>query len=86
MISQRLVNMIEAHADELTRRWLKEVRQNRATAGYHSMPDATLCQRAFEVYAHLGRWVGSEERREEKGMHTHAGDATRPPAWRQARG
>jgi hypothetical protein len=65
MISQRLVNMIETHADELTKRWLKEVRQSQATAGYQPLPDATLCKRAFDVYAHLGRWVGGEERREE---------------------
>ena len=65
MISQRLVEMIETHADELTKRWLKEVRRSNATAGYHSLPDATLSRRAFDVYAHLGRWVGSEGRQEE---------------------
>jgi hypothetical protein len=65
MISQRLVQMIEAHADELTGRWLKEVRQSKATPGYHALSDATLYQRAFDVYARLGRWVGSEGRREE---------------------
>jgi hypothetical protein len=65
MISQRLVQMIEAHADELTRRWLKAVRQSSATTGYHSLPDATLYNRAFDVYARLGRWVGSEGRQEE---------------------
>jgi hypothetical protein len=65
MISQRLVEMIEAHADELTKRWLKEVRQSKATAGYHSLPDSILYKRAFDVYANLGRWVGSEGRHEE---------------------
>jgi hypothetical protein len=57
--------MIEAHADELTKRWLKEVRRSEATAGYHSLPDATLYERAFDVYARLGRWVGSEGHLEE---------------------
>jgi hypothetical protein len=65
MISRTLVEMIENHADELTKRWLKEVRQSEATAGYHSLPEATLYRRAFDVYAHLGRWVGSEGRQEE---------------------
>jgi hypothetical protein len=65
MISQRLVQMIETHAEELTRRWLKEVRQSDATAGYHSLSDAILSKRAFDVYAHLGRWVGSEGQLEE---------------------
>ncbi len=65
MISQRLVDMIETHADELTRSWLKEVRRSEATPGYHSLPEATLYQRAYDVYANLGRWVGSEGRHEE---------------------
>ena len=65
MISQRLVDMIESHADELTRGWLKEVQRHEATPGYHSLPEATLYKRAFDVYANLGRWVGSEGRHEE---------------------
>ena len=65
MISQKLVEMIEAHADDLTRRWLEDVRQSSATAGYHSLPDDLLSRRAFDVYAHLGRWVGGEGRHEE---------------------
>ena len=75
MISQRLVEMIERHADELTRRWLREVRQSSATAGYHSLSDDTLFGRAFEVYAHLGRWVGSEGRPEEvERVYTRLGE------------
>ncbi len=65
MISQRLVDMIESHADELTRGWLKEVQRHEATPGYHSLPEATLYKRAYDVYANLGRWVGSERRHEE---------------------
>lgn len=60
MISQRLVLLIETHADELAKRWVRDVRQNPATKGYRAFPEATLHQRAFDVYAHLGRWVGSD--------------------------
>jgi hypothetical protein len=65
MISQRLVELIETHADELTRRWLHRVRQSQATPGYHALPDSLLYRRAHEVYAHLGRWVSSEGCQEE---------------------
>ena len=39
MISQRLVDMIESHADELTRSWLREVQRH----------EATLYKRAYDV-------------------------------------
>jgi hypothetical protein len=65
MISQRLVQLIESHADELTKRWLKDVRHNKDTPGYHTFPESELFKRAFDVYSHLGRWIGSEEHRAE---------------------
>ena len=60
MISQALVHLIETHADELTRRWMKIVRVHPDTQTYRTFSDDKLCQRAFEVYSRLGRWVGSE--------------------------
>jgi hypothetical protein len=65
MISQRLVLLIEKHADEIARRWLKDVQENPKTPGYHAFPEKTLYKRAFEVYSNLGRFVGSEEHRDE---------------------
>jgi hypothetical protein len=65
MISQNLVRLIETHAEHLTERWLKEVRVHTDTPAYRTFPEDKLRQRAFEVYAHLGRWVGHEEHREE---------------------
>ena len=61
MISQRLVELIETHAEELTERWLKEVRVHRDTPKYRTFPEEELRLRAFHVYSHLGRWVGREE-------------------------
>jgi len=65
MISQKLVELIEANAEELTGRWLKEVRVHRDTPKYRTLPEEELRQRAFHVYSHLGRWVGHEEHNEE---------------------
>ncbi len=65
MISQNLVRLIETHAEQLTERWLKEVRVHAETPAYWTFPEDKLRKRAFDVYSHLGRWVGHEEHREE---------------------
>jgi len=65
MISEKLMRLIETHADELTSRWLKEVRVHRDTQTYWTFPEDQLRMRAFDVYSRLGRWVGHEERNEE---------------------
>lgn len=65
MISHGLVQLIETHADDLTRLWLEDVRNSPATPGYHSLPEETLRRRAFDVYARLGHWVGGDEHRAE---------------------
>jgi hypothetical protein len=56
MISQKLVHLIETHAEDLTVRWLKDVRVHVDTPTYHTFPEEKLCQRACYVYAHLGGW------------------------------
>jgi hypothetical protein len=65
MISQKLVHLIESHAEELAERWLKDVLVHTDTPTYRTLPEEKLRQRACYVYAHLGRWVGREDHREE---------------------
>jgi hypothetical protein len=65
MISQKLVELIETHAEELTKRWLKEVRVHPGTPTYWTFPEEQLRKRAFDVYSRLGRWVGHEEHADE---------------------
>jgi hypothetical protein len=65
VISQKLVHLIETNADELTERWLKNVRIHPDTPTYRTFSDERLKKRALDVYAHLGRWVGYEEHHEE---------------------
>jgi hypothetical protein len=52
--------LIEAHADELTERWMKIVRVHPDTPTYRTFSDERLRKRAFDVYSRLGRWVGNE--------------------------
>ncbi len=65
MISQNLVHLIETHAKELSQRWLKEVRVSPLTPTYHSFAEGRLLGRVFDVYAHLERFVGHEDHRDE---------------------
>ena len=54
----RLVDLIEEHADELTGRLVRNVREDPRTIGYRQFDDRELGARAREVYSHLGQWLG----------------------------
>jgi len=62
MISAKLVNMIEDHAEQLTRDLLLDLQQNPRTTAYHQFPLDELHNRAYDVYRNLGQWLlgGSE--------------------------
>jgi hypothetical protein len=60
MISQNLVHLIETHARDLSQRWLKEVRVSPHTPTYRTFSEGRLLDRVYDVYSHLGRFVGHE--------------------------
>ena len=64
----KLVALIEEHADELTTRMVRQVRDDPRTAAYTRFDDEELGERARMVYAKLGKWLGetSEEQVEEE--------------------
>jgi hypothetical protein len=57
MMIGKLVALIEDHADELTARMVRLVRENPMTEGYHQIDDEELGGRARLVYANLGQWL-----------------------------
>ena len=57
MMIGKLVALIEDHADELTERMVRLVRENPATEGYHRLGDEELGERARLVYSNLGQWL-----------------------------
>ena len=63
MLSVRLVQMIEDHAEELTRELIKDLQSNPRTPHYHHLTYEELHYRTYSVYRNLGHWVsqGSEE-------------------------
>jgi hypothetical protein len=63
MLSVRLVQMIEDHAEELTQELIKDLKSNSRTPHYHQLTSDELHYRTYAVYRNLGHWVsqGSEE-------------------------
>ncbi len=57
MMIGKLVALIEDHADELTARMVRLVRENPATEGYHRFGDEELGARALLVYSNLSQWL-----------------------------
>ncbi len=57
MMIGKLVALIEDHADELTARMVRLVRENPATEGYQRIGDEDLGERARLVYSNLGQWL-----------------------------
>ena len=66
MLSARLVQIIEEHAEELTGRVLEDVAANPRTPHYHGLSSEEMHRRVYDVYHNLGRWLGdqTEERLE----------------------
>ena len=63
MLSVRLVQMIEDHAEELTQGLIKDLQTNPRTPHYHHLTYEELHYRTYAVYRNLGHWVSqrSEE-------------------------
>lgn len=61
MLYEKFIRLVEDHAEELTKEWIKEIKSNPSTAGYKKMDDATLGVRVFDVYRRLGDWIMKAE-------------------------
>lgn len=64
-ISQKLVNLIERHAEELTNNWLRDVKQQILLPTYRRLDEKELYNRAYRVYSQLGKWISMEATKEE---------------------
>ena len=57
MLYEKFIRIIEDHAEELTKEWIKEIKKNHSTAVYRKVGDAFLGVRVFDVYRRLGEGV-----------------------------
>jgi len=64
-VSQKLVDLIERNADELTNCWLADIHKDPNTSTYHHFDQSAVYTRAFRVYSHLGKWISQETSKEE---------------------
>ena len=77
LVSQKLVDLIEKNADELTLNWLRDIKQHTGTPTYHTYDENELYDRAFRVYSQLGKWISRETTKEEIAAHYKALGAER---------
>ena len=59
MLSARLIRMIEDHAEQLTRALLTDMQSNPRTPSYHKLASHEVHDRVYNVYRHLGQWLGN---------------------------
>lgn len=57
MLSDRLIKIIESHADELTRGAVETLQSSPHTRSYHGLSPEKLYHLLFEVHHDLGRWL-----------------------------
>jgi hypothetical protein len=60
MLLPRLMGLIETHADELTGKVIKALRENPRTAFLHEVSEAELKRRGFDLYHNLSRWLAEK--------------------------
>ena len=61
MLYEKFIRVVEDHAEELTKEWIKEIKSNPSTVGYRKVDDAILGVRVYDVYRRLGEWVMNAE-------------------------
>jgi len=57
MLSSRLIELIETHADGLTQGALKDLATNPRTPSFYLVPPHELQARVFTTYHRLGQWI-----------------------------
>jgi len=73
MLSDRLVRMIEQHADELTRALVENLRSNPRTVSYHRLSREAIHDRTHNVYKNLGLWLNSKAEEDIEASYTELG-------------
>jgi hypothetical protein len=58
MLAARLIQLIETHAEGLTRQALQDLATNPRTRSFQAVPRAELESRTASLYRNLGAWIG----------------------------
>lgn len=73
MLSDRLVRVIEQHADELTHALVDDLQTNRQTPSYHGLSRDAVHGRTYDVYKNLGTWLNSKADQDIAAAYTNLG-------------
>jgi hypothetical protein len=73
MLSRRLVQIIEDHAEQLTHDLVDDMRSNNRTPHYHRLSREELHVRTYDVYRNLGRWLNDETESAIESTYTQLG-------------
>ena len=73
MLSARLVQIIENHAEQLTRGLIDDLLSNNRTPHYHHLTREELQHRLYDVYRNLGRWLSEETESAIEASYLHLG-------------
>ena len=68
-MSDKLVELIEKNAKQLSINWRSDVRKHPNTPTYHTYNEKELYKRAFDVYSRLSKWISRETSKEEISEH-----------------
>ena len=71
-MSDKLVELIEKNAKQLSINWRSDVRKHPYTPTYHKYNEEELYNRAFDVYSRLSKWISRETSKEEIYKHYFA--------------
>ena len=74
MLSDRLIKMVESHADELTRRTVMSLRSSPSTPSYSQLSDDDIFERVYSVYHNFGRWLGAKSDDPLQSWYHHLGE------------
>jgi hypothetical protein len=58
MIGAKLIELIEIHANHLTRDVAQDLATNTRTPGFRTVSREELEKRVFDIFHHLGNWIG----------------------------
>jgi hypothetical protein len=58
MISATLIELIEVHANHLAGDVARDLQSNPRTPAFRAVPQDELADRAFQIFHHLGNWIG----------------------------
>jgi len=61
MLSVKLINLIEKHAESLAREVVADLLTNEHTPAFHKMAKSDLEPRIFKLYHNLGNWIADPD-------------------------